>query len=102
MEVFSTVTSPVFSELVIVLEDDAMSYLSKQVMLFETLRMMNEVRPFRLVFLLEIAYFYQEEVRRGLVEALALITPKGPLDFLDSPPTIRLGTIVSNPWGVRF
>lgn len=92
MEVFSTVTSPVFSELVIVLEDDAMTYLSEQVVVFETLRMMNEVRPFKLTFLLEVRDFNQVGVEWGLVEALNLVAPKGPLDFLDSPPAIRFGT----------
>lgn len=92
MEIFSTITSPVFSELVVVLEDDAMNYPSKQVMLFETLRMMNEVRPFKLTFLLDIWDYRHEEARQGLAEVLALATPKGPLDFLNTPPAICSST----------
>ena len=93
MDVFSTITSPVFSELVVVIEGDVMSYPSKQLVLFETLRMMNEVRPFRLVLLLEVWDFYKEKARQKLAEALALATQRGCLDFLDSPPTICWGTM---------
>lgn len=50
----------------------------------ETLRTMNGVRPFKLVFLLEDRY-----LEGLLTEALDSMTAKGFLDFLDSPPTIR-------------
>ena len=70
MEVFSTITSPVFSELVIVLGGDRMSYLPSEIALFETLRAMNEVRPFKLVFLFEVEDSFQVEARRKLVGAL--------------------------------
>ena len=102
MQVFSTITSHVFSELVIVLEGDS-TRLPKEVTLFEVLRAMNGIRPFKLVFLLELPDCLQEEAGRKLVEALDSVTAKGFLDFLDSPPTIRrtqqLGwdTFVSRP-----
>jgi len=89
MEVFSTITSPVFFELVIVLAGSDMVY-SRWKYMFETLRAMSEVRPFVLVFLLEVPDFSQgEESRRKLARALDLVTAEGLLDFLDSPPTIR-------------
>jgi hypothetical protein len=45
MEVFSAITSPVFSELVIV---DPVAHLQTQVKLFETLRTMSQVRPLQI------------------------------------------------------
>ena len=43
-----------FSELVIVLEEDKVACLPFDPALFETLSIRNEVRPFKLVFLLEV------------------------------------------------
>ena len=86
MEVFSTITSPVFSELVIALrlhETD----LSHGTTFFEALQRMNGVRPFKLVFLLEVSDF--QEGRRKLMKTLVEVTARGLLGFLDSPPTIR-------------
>ena len=95
MEVFSTITSPVFSELVVVLVDDGTTHLPHEVMLFQTLRKMQRVRPFRLVFLFEGPCLVKRgghwefaEVRQELGQALDDVTSKGFLDFLDSPPTI--------------
>jgi hypothetical protein len=61
MEVFLTITSPVFSELIVVLSLGAVSHLPSDVALFETLRTMNEVRHFKLVFLLLDLDLPQEE-----------------------------------------
>jgi len=91
LEVFSTITSPVFSELVVVLAREHSSYLHRQVAAFETLRKVNRVRPFKLVFLLEVLDPFQRDARRELAEALESVTAKGLLDFLDSPPAIRFG-----------
>jgi len=88
-EVFSTVTSPVFSELIIVLGLGDIIHLYQQFTLFHTLRMMNEVRPFKLVFLLEFLCSREEGGRGRSVEALSSVTEKGYFDFLDSTPTIR-------------
>jgi hypothetical protein len=88
MEIFSTITSPVFSELVIVIGGHAMSYLRSEILLFETLRTMNQIRPFKLVFLL-VTDLSQEEARWGLEEALDSVAARGLLEFLDSPPIIR-------------
>lgn len=89
MEVFSTITSPVFSELAIVIRGHVLIFLSQDFTLFETLRKMNQIRPFKLVFLAEAPESRQEKVRRGLAEALDSVAAKGLLDFLDSPPTVR-------------
>ena len=87
MEIFSTITPPVFSEVIIVIREYRVAYLPHKV--FETLRTMHKARPFKLVFLLEASDRWQGEVRRSLVEELDSMTDKGLLDFLDSPPTIR-------------
>ena len=57
------------------------------VALFGELRRMSEVRRFKLVFLLEAPD--HRKARQELVEVLELVTARGFLDFLDSPPTIR-------------
>jgi len=88
MEVFSTITSPVFSELAIVLAGSDMVYSCWKEM-FKTLRTMNEVRPFKLAFLLEVPDSSQGEARRKLARALDSVIAEGLLNFLDSPPTIR-------------
>ena len=85
-EVFPTITSPVFSEFVIVLTGNMVAYLPQQVSLFGTLRTVNEIRPFKLAFLLDVS---EGEVLRKLVGELDLVATNGFLDFLDSPPTIR-------------
>ena len=87
-EVFSTVTSLAFSDLVIVLTDDV-AWPPWGVALFRTLRTMSEVRPFNLVFLLEVPNSHQREAQQQFVGALGLVAAKGLLDFLDFPPTIR-------------
>ena len=89
MDIFSTITSHVFSELVIVHTGAPMTHLLQDIALFETLRMMNVARPFELVFSLEVSDSYQGKARRELAEALDSVTARGFLDFLDSPPTIR-------------
>lgn len=90
MEVFSTITSPVFSELIFVVWHDRFSNLLSDAALFETLLTMNEVRPFKLVFLLQLPRPPSREERRGFEQVLATVAAKGHFDFLDSLPTIRL------------
>ena len=89
MEVFLTITSPVFSELVIVLGVKTAAHLLSEVTLFETLRTMNKARHFKLVFLLVAMDSRREKTRRKLVGSLDSAAASGLLDFLDSPPTIR-------------
>ena len=76
-----------FSELVIINTGYAIDHLPWEVTLFETLRKMNEVRHFKLVFLLKVDNLW--DPRRELAEALDSVAAKGLLDFLHSPPTIR-------------
>ena len=61
--------------------------------MLDTLCTMNEVRPFRLVFLLEVPYPYQEISRRWLAETLDSLTARGSFGFLNSPPTVRLRAV---------
>jgi glycerophosphoryl diester phosphodiesterase len=90
MEVLSTITSPMFSELVIVLSSYmAMIDVPKEDTLVEALRRVNEGRPFKLVFMIKVPDRFQREARLRLVEALDSMTAKGLLDFLDAPPIIR-------------
>ena len=89
LEVFSTITSPAFSELVIEISETGVTYLPQDTMLFETLCKMYEVRPFQLVFFYPRVWDFLER-RRELEEALDLVAAKGSLDFFDSPPTIRM------------
>ena len=46
---------------------------------------MNEIRPFKLIFLPDAPEIRQEKVRRELAEALDSVAAEGLLDFLDSP-----------------
>ena len=73
-----------------------MVHLYWAVNLFNTLRSMSKVRPFKLVFLFEGLCFVQRGGRRVLVEPRAeleevidSVTAEGFLDFLDSPPTLQ-------------
>lgn len=85
MEMFSTITSPVFSELVIVLEGNPILYLPEELELVKTLRKMNEVKPFKLVFSLEVPRLSKWQI----VAVLDLVAVDGLFNFLDSPPTVR-------------
>ena len=79
-----------FSEFALILGNDSIAFLLSDTTLFETLRTMNELRPFKLVFFLVAPNRLQGEAQRKLVEAIDSATAKGFLDFLDSPPTIRI------------
>ena len=89
-DVFSTITSPVFSELVIVLDTDSAFRIPLVIVLCEGLRELNEIRPFKLVFSFEGPHSSPEEARCVLARCLRSATARGLLDFLDSPPTIRI------------
>ena len=70
MEVFSTITFPIFSELVIFIWGDTAARLPSEVKLFEALQAMNTVKPFKLVFSLMDPDSSLVEARRELAEAL--------------------------------
>ena len=88
MEEFSTITSHVFSELVVVLSGMGIASLPHQDLFFRTLRKMNEVRSFELVFsfegpcsALKGERWELVEARWELKEALDHVASKGLLDF---------------------
>jgi len=87
-ELFSTITSPAFSELIIVLTEH--SYFPQNTAFFNALRTMNEARPFKLVFSLEVWDSPYREMRWWLIEAVELAITEGTFDFLDSPPVVRI------------
>jgi len=98
-EVFSTIASPVFSELVIVFAGRGISPLPRDTSLFTTLYAMNEIRPFQLVFLLEVSGCSQEEALRELAGVLEPVYVEGLLDFLGSPPVVRSARFRQQGWG---
>jgi len=102
MKVFSTITSPVFFELVVVLGGDDIAHLPSDVMWFEALRVMNEIRPFKLVILFELCFPPPGEGRQELMEVFRFVIAKGFLDFLDSPPTVRWARRDPQRWGASF
>jgi hypothetical protein len=89
MKVFSTITSPVFSELTILVRASGVTRAPFDVTLFETLRTMNQARPLRLVFLLITPDPLLGEARQKLEGAFDSVATRCLLDFLDSPPIIR-------------
>lgn len=89
MEVFLTITSPAFSELVIILRDKDIADLDCRDAIFETLRAMHKVKRFKLAFLLEVPDSLQWDAQQRLGLALGSVATRGFLDFLDSPPTVR-------------
>ena len=114
---FSTITSPVFSELVIIIPDHLLTYLAQEVRFFETLRKMNEVRPFKLVFFLvdldndqggrkrrsASLPLKSEELWRGWREAMDSEAARKSLpDFLDPPPTARIVQSRTFDWDLTF
>ena len=95
IKAFSTITSPVFSELVILVDANAVPYLRSEVKLFETLRTMAGVQPFKLVFSLTDLDSFGGETLRKLAEALSSVIARGLLDFLGSPPIIHIGSSIA-------
>lgn len=86
---FSTITSPVFFELVIVVTYRGVKNLPQGAKLLETLRETNEKRPFKLEFSFAVTDLLWEEERRELARSSDAMAVKSCVDFLDSPPTIR-------------
>ncbi|KAF9789641.1 hypothetical protein BJ322DRAFT_1043441 [Thelephora terrestris] len=87
--VFPTIKSPVFSEFVIVFLWNQRNDLLLASALFETLRTLHRVRPFKLVFLFQGWYSPSRDEHGVFEEMIESMTAKGFLGFLDSPPTIR-------------
>ena len=85
---FSTIKSPVFSELAFDLGDHDIARLPVDLAFFETLRELNGIRPIKLVFLLNAVGFPPNSVLQEFGKVLGSVTARGLLDFLDSPPTV--------------
>jgi len=95
VRLLSNITSPAFSELIIAVARYE-ARLPLAVPLFGRLRTIHKVRRFKLVFSLERVGL--PEVHRELTEALVSATAEGLLDFLDSPPTIRISRRRHHKW----
>lgn len=90
MKLFSTITSPVFSELVLAVWCDEIGHLPSDVVLWKTLGEMYEIRPFKLGFSLGVPYAYEGDAQQVFMGGLDSAAEKGFLKFLDSPPDIRI------------
>ena len=91
MEVFSTISSVVFSELVIIIWHDLFVRTLLDVTFFKTLRMMDEIRPFKLVFSLHIrSQNHPPWARLRIFENAIESAMEDGLDFLNSPPILRI------------
>ena len=90
IDAFSTITSPAFSEFVIVLQYAQRDLLLSDGTLFETLRFMNDIRSFKLVFLLQLPHSPSVEKQQAFKRNVELVTAKGLLDFLACPPITRV------------
>ena len=90
VDMFSTIASPVFFELIVVLWYDQFAYLPSDTRFFEILRVMSEIRPFKLVLLLQVSCSPSRERRRRFEKATELLIERELLAFLDSPVTIRV------------
>jgi len=89
----ATITSPVFSDVVIVLEDGAIDnpWFSRY-RLFHAVRSVHEVKPFRLVFCLEVWEGSLEYTVGRLKRYINAEAAEGGLDFLPRPPVIVSNT----------
>jgi len=88
-DLLSAIISPVFSEVVIVLEDrDILDADFFQYTLFRVVRDMYKVKPFRLVFCLEVWDGDLEEATRRLKWYIGMEATRGGLEFLPCSPVI--------------
>ncbi|KAF9648102.1 hypothetical protein BDM02DRAFT_2358489 [Thelephora ganbajun] len=89
MDLLPTITSPTFSDVVVVLGyRDILDVHFFQYILFEMLRGMHEIKPFRLVFRLEIWDSDLEETLKRLRRHIDMEEARGGLEFLSCPPVI--------------
>lgn len=100
-DLFSTITSPVFSDLVIVLQSDCVSIYNRRFrqVLFGLLRGMYEVKPFRLIFCLE-SQKVQDHTMAEFKREIDAEVVEGGLDFLPCPPVVvsHTRTTRSSEW----
>ena len=94
-DILSTITSSVFSDLVIVLEERTTRYADFfQHALFTLVRRVYEARPFRLVFSLETRHDDREHTVGMLKKYIDAEAAAGGLNFLPCPPVILSSTRV--------
>ena len=97
-DLLSTVTSPVFSDVVIILQDTIIHTNFLQDSLFSAVRDMSKVRPFRLVFRLGKSSRDRERNRERLKSLIEAEAARGGLGPLLHPPVIVPYTPVT--WSV--
>ena len=93
-DIFSTITSPVFTEIILVFQRPDLYrpfYIP-----FEMFREMHSERKFRLVFSLEVAKKYREVGVQVMRRRMAGEMGGPSLEFLGEPPTLRVSE--GNPW----
>lgn len=88
-----TITSPVFSDIVIVLEDqDICNEKFFRLILSKYLPSLYRIKPFRLVFCLEIWDGDREETTKRLKGYIEVEEARGGMGFLSCPPKIICDT----------
>ena len=88
-DLLSTITSPAFSEIVIVVEDNVTHYADFfQHVLSKVVRRLYEVKPFRLVFCLKVWDGDREATVKRLKGYIDGEAAEGGLEFLPCPPVI--------------
>lgn len=87
-DIFSTIKSPVFSEIILVFQrpDLCRPYYVP----FDMFRQMHSERKFRLVFCLEVAKRYKDAALQVMLQRMESEVTQRKLDFLESPPTLRM------------
>ena len=93
-DITSTITSPVFSEVILVFQ--RLDLYCPNHIPFDMLRQMHSKRKFRLVFCLEAAKKYRDHGREVMLRKVSLGPTYQPLDFLTSRPTFE--TSERNSW----
>ena len=92
-DLLPTITSPVFSDIVIVVQGRIIQNpRSFRHVLFKMMRDLYEVKPFRLVFCLEVWDGDREDAIKRLKEYIDGEAAKGVLEFLPCPPLIISNT----------
>jgi len=91
-DLLPTIASPVFSDVVFVLQDDSIreaNFLQRD--LVGAVRGLYEAKPFRLVFCLDVRERHREYTTERLKSRINMATAEGRLDFLPYPPIIVYG-----------
>ena len=101
VQTFRTITSPAFSELVVIPPYNKLDSLLSSTAFVEALRTMSLIRPFKLIFSVELWYTPwlggppSWEEQRAIETVVEKATAKGLLDFLSSPPTVQVRLILT-------